>query len=96
MAGQHRRALDWRWALHESVVGQRSESQFQHQSLRAGPIAEIEAQYGPKAGVPRGLEMEGNSICTVSLAQHMLKLLVSPPGTEGVPTSIKMGLEGPR
>jgi hypothetical protein len=60
------------------------------------PIADLEVQYGAKASVPGGLQLPGqaDSTCGVNLARTTIKLQAAPPGTEGVPTSIQMGLAG--
>ena len=44
--------------------------------------------------LPRGMDGDALSTCTVTLGAHGVKLQVSPPGTPGVPSSIEMGLNG--
>jgi hypothetical protein len=58
------------------------------------PIADLEAQYGAKANVPGGITLAGNSTCKANVARSTIQMQMAQPGTEGVPTSIQMGLAG--
>lgn len=59
------------------------------------PTSELEASYAGKATNPHGFDGE-SSICTVNIGGLAIKLQSAPPGTAGVPTTIRQGLMGAR
>jgi len=61
------------------------------------PIAELEAHFGDKATTPRGLSgVSAGSTCSVYIKSHRINIHTEPPGTLGVPRTIKDGLAGAR
>lgn len=59
------------------------------------PTPDLEASYGGKVTNPHGSDEE-SSVCTVNIRGVAIKLQSAPPGTAGVPTSIRQGLMGAR
>jgi hypothetical protein len=61
------------------------------------PIADLEAHFGGKATPPRGLMgVSAGSTCSVNIHSHHIKIQSEPPGTPGLPRTIKEGLAGAR
>jgi hypothetical protein len=61
------------------------------------PITDLEAYFGGKATTPRGLAgVSAGSTCTVRINSHQIKIQSEPPGTPGVPRTVKEGLAGAR
>jgi hypothetical protein len=65
------------------------------------PIADLEAHFGGKATPPRGVTgVSAGSTCSVHIKsqhfEHVIKIQSEPPGTPGLPRTIKEGLAGAR
>jgi hypothetical protein len=65
------------------------------------PIADLEAHFGGKATPPRGVTgVSAGSTCSVHIKsqhfEHVIKIQIEPPGTPGLPRTIKEGLAGAR
>jgi hypothetical protein len=61
------------------------------------PIADLEAHFGGKATPPRGVTgVSAGSTCSVRINSHHIKIQSEPPGTPGLPRTIKEGLPGAR
>ncbi|HUL75331.1 MAG TPA: hypothetical protein VLT86_19620 [Vicinamibacterales bacterium] len=56
------------------------------------PIADIEALYGTKADAPRGTDNTALSTCSVTIANQIVTIRSSAPGTSGAPVSVQAGL----
>jgi len=56
------------------------------------PIADIEALYGAKASMPRGTDSDTLSTCSVTIANQIVTVRSSAPGTQGTPASVQAGI----